>query len=82
MTVSASKMGYDSDEKMEIINLKIDPNELNRIVDNNKYFRAYHMNKRLWTTLILDGRLSDDEVKMRIDQSYTLVATKNKKNKS
>ena len=45
----------------------------NRIVDNNKYFRAYHMNKKMWTTIVLDGRLPTEEILKRIDDSYKLT---------
>jgi len=34
---------------------------------------GYHMNKRHWNTVILDGSLSDDDVRGMIDESYRLV---------
>lgn len=34
---------------------------------------GYHMNKRYWLTLTLDGSLSDALVRELIDQSYALV---------
>jgi len=34
---------------------------------------GYHMNKRHWNTVILDGTIVDDEVCEMIDQSYALV---------
>ena len=73
MTVKPQKLSLTGNEEIEIINIKIDPNELNRIVDNNKYFRAYHMNKKMWTTIVLDGRLPTEEILKRIDDSYKLT---------
>ncbi|MBO5261712.1 MAG: MmcQ/YjbR family DNA-binding protein [Clostridia bacterium] len=78
MNVPPQKIGLDGTDLLEVINLKIDPEELNMIVDNENYFRAYHMNKKMWATLVLDGRLSTQEVLKRIDDSYNLVATKKK----
>jgi predicted DNA-binding protein (MmcQ/YjbR family) len=34
---------------------------------------AYHMNKRHWNTVILDGSIPQDEVLEMIDHSYRLV---------
>lgn len=34
---------------------------------------GYHMNKRHWNTVILDGSLPDEEVQGMIDESYRLV---------
>lgn len=35
---------------------------------------GYHMNKRHWNTVLLDGSISDDEIWEMIDHSYRLVA--------
>ncbi len=37
---------------------------------------GYHLNKRHWNTVILDGSLSDDAVKEMIEDSYDLVVSK------
>lgn len=34
---------------------------------------AYHMNKRHWNTLVLDGSIPDDEILSMVDDSYALV---------
>ncbi|HBT82440.1 MAG: MmcQ-like protein [Desulfuromonadales bacterium GWC2_61_20] len=34
---------------------------------------GYHMNKRHWNTVILDGSLADEDVLGMIDESYRLV---------
>ena len=34
---------------------------------------GYHMNKRHWNTVILDGSLPDDFIRDMIDESYRLV---------
>lgn len=77
MNVKPSALGIKEEGQIDVINVKIDPDILDKIVDNNKYFRAYHMNKKLWTSLILDGRLSKNEIEKFIDDSYNLVVNKN-----
>jgi len=56
------------------INLKCDP--LLAEILRQKYeavLPGYHMNKRHWNTVILDGSIPDDEVQEMIDESYALV---------
>lgn len=40
---------------------------------------GYHMNKRLWNTIIIDGSLASKQLKEFIDHSYDLVLKRNKK---
>jgi len=37
---------------------------------------GYHLNKRHWNTVIIDGSLSDDAVRNMIEDSYDLVVSK------
>jgi predicted DNA-binding protein (MmcQ/YjbR family) len=56
------------------VNLKCDPEEalaLRKIYTS--VLPGYHMNKRHWNTVILDGNVPDDEVFRMIDASYQLV---------
>lgn len=40
---------------------------------------GYHMNKKHWNTVIVDGSVSSKQLKEWIDWSYNLVADKKKK---
>lgn len=73
LTVSARKLGQDSDEVMEIIDLRMKPEEIVQIVDNQTYFPGYHMNKKHWITICLDGSVPTDEICGRMDISYQLA---------
>lgn len=42
---------------------------------------GYHMNKKHWNTVIIDGSISNKELQKMIDHSYELVAGKNMKKK-
>lgn len=56
------------------INLKCDPNEALMLRDVfESVAPAYHMNKRHWNTVILDGSISAGEIERMIDHSYRLV---------
>lgn len=73
MRISKRKLGVDTDELVEVLNVKLSPNEIALIVDRVSYFPAYHMNKKHWCTVLLDYSLDSDEVFYRIGQSYNLV---------
>lgn len=40
---------------------------------------GYHMNKKHWNTVIVDGTLSDKQLKALIDESFDLVKPKTKR---
>lgn len=72
LTVSKEKLGIKSDEMAEIIDLRIKPEKLESLVDYKKYYPGYHMNKKHWYTMILDGSVPVKEICERIDESYHL----------
>lgn len=71
LTVSRRKLGLPSDETAEIIDLRRAPDEnLAELVDHVRYFPGWHMNKKNWFTIILDGSVELDEICRRIDVSF------------
>lgn len=73
LIVSKRKLGIDSDEVIEIIDLRIEPDNLVKLIDNKKYFAGYHMNKKHWCTIKLDGSVPFEEICERISVSYNLA---------
>ena len=73
LTISKRKIGLNSDELVEIINLHNSPEEIEKLIDNKKYFPAYHMNKKHWCTICLDGTVELKEIYKLIDISYELA---------
>jgi predicted DNA-binding protein (MmcQ/YjbR family) len=68
------------DEYPARLNLKCDPER--SIVLRDEYesiIPGYHMNKRHWNTLVLNGSLPSKVVRELIDHSYDLVAAKRRK---
>jgi predicted DNA-binding protein (MmcQ/YjbR family) len=72
LVISKRKLGLNSDEIIDIIDLKTNSKEIARIVDDQKYFPGYHMNKKHWYTICLAGSVSLAEILQRIDTSYKL----------
>ena len=76
MRVPKKYLHLDGAEEIEILNLRVEPAELDKIFDGEKYFRGWHMNKRSWMTLRLDDTLSFEEISARLEKSYLLAAKK------
>lgn len=73
MTISKRKLGLDSDESAEIIDLRFDADALPKTVDGERYFLGYHMNKKHWITMLLDGSVPIEEMCSHLDESYKLA---------
>lgn len=73
LTVSKRKLNLDCDEIIEVINLHNIAEKIEKLIDNKKYFPAYHMNKKYWCTICLDGTVELKEIYKLIDISYELA---------
>jgi predicted DNA-binding protein (MmcQ/YjbR family) len=62
------------------MNLKCDPHLALELRErHNSVIPGYHMNKKYWNTILLNGTIPDKLLKEWIDLSYSLVAKKGKK---
>ena len=73
LSLSKRKLNLDTDEIIEVINLHNRVEEIEKLIDNKKYFPAYHMNKKHWCTICLDGTVELKEIYKLIDISYQLA---------
>lgn len=56
------------------VNLKCDPEEAIALRDVFEgVIPGYHMNKKHWNTVILDGTVPQNEIERMVDNSYKLV---------
>ena len=60
-------------EDIEIINVKIKENNLNDLLKIKGVYKAYHMNKNSWISIILNDSLSDDFIFKLVKESYNIV---------
>lgn len=77
-TLALGKMGKGDGEKKDWwMNLKCNPDEAVMLRDIfPSIIPAYHMNKRLWNTVILDGSVPQGEIERMMDNSFKLVVSK------
>ena len=71
MNIDYSKLGKDSKKPVEIINLKLDKNEIQDLIKKDGFYPAWHMNKKSWITVALDETLSDEKILKLIEESHS-----------
>lgn len=73
LTIKKSKLGLKSEDTVEVIDLRIEPEKMAELIDCERYFPGWHMNKKHWYTIILDGSVSLEELCLRVGDSYRLA---------
>ncbi|TLD83294.1 hypothetical protein LS70_006000 [Helicobacter sp. MIT 11-5569] len=72
--INKTQLGLQEEGLVEIVNLKLDPQDVLAFVDNKTYFKAWHMNKKHWISILLEGEtLSLQELCRFLDESYALA---------
>lgn len=84
LVISESKLNEKCESKKEIniINLKYQKLKIEKIVDNKSIFLGYHMNKKSWISVRLDGKLDTKKIIELVDNSYNLVTEDKCKNEA
>lgn len=66
----------NTDEILEITVIRFPEEQLNDSLTKKGYYPAYHMNKKRWITLLLDGSIPTEDILAHIETSYELAARK------
>ncbi len=72
MNINMSKLDNKTNREVEIINIKLDPNKIDDLLKEKGYFKAYHMNKKYWISIVLDDSIPDNLIIDLIHESYNL----------
>lgn len=76
MNVGRDKLGLPGREAVEVLNLKCDPELSVFLRTRPGILPAYHMNKVKWISVLLDGTVTDEEIRNLIHMSYDLTESK------
>jgi len=80
LNIQKNKIGLTGNETTDILNVKIDDVLLHDfLLQQDGYFPGYHMNKKNWISIALDGTVSLEEIFSRIDMSFNITASRKKK---
>ena len=76
MKVPPSKIGLGGSQPIRIMDLHGTAEQVASLVDGKRYFPGWHMNRKYWYTICLDGSVPMDELQRRIDASFALSQPK------
>ena len=74
-TISKNKVDKNlkSTDIVEIIDLRAPKEDVPELIKQDNIYPGWHMNKKSWITIILDGSMSSKDIKKYIDSSYLLI---------
>ena len=70
MKVKLEKIIMGASGDAFVLDVKCDPLMTGSILTNEGMYPAYHMNKKSWVTVLLDGTVPLDKIKQLLDESY------------
>ena len=73
MQVEKSRLGLEGDTKVDILDVKCDPDMVGLLTQTYGFLPGYHMNKKYWITRLLDGTVSEAKILDFLDMSYDLI---------
>ncbi len=82
MKIPRARLSLPGEGTVEIVNLHAKAEDVPSLIDKRSIFPAYHMNKKHWITVLLDGGISEQLLFSLIDISYLLGDGKQKKKRS
>jgi len=76
MPIKKNKLFGEDQSVVEVVNLKIDTSKRESLLKIDGIYPAYHMNKKLWVSVLLDGTVDKSKIFGLIDRSRDLVGAK------
>lgn len=73
MPVQRKKLNLAGDGEVQVVNVHLMPLQVEQNVDEKTMFRGYHMNKKTWLTILLDGSVPWETVCELINTSHFLT---------
>ena len=73
LEIPPKRLGLSGQGAVDILNIKCDPLVLGGLIDYQRYFPAYHMNKEKWVSAILNGTIPQEELFSLLRQSFALT---------
>lgn len=68
--IDYSKLDKNQSGQIDVLNIKVDKDDIQSYLKLKGCYPAYHMNKRSWLSVVLDDSVADEALKTLIDRSY------------
>ena len=75
-TITGHQVGLDTNEPIDVVNLKCEPDLIPTLIRESGIYLAYHMNKQHWISVDIERYEDIEKLKMLVDMSYRLVGKK------
>ena len=72
MNIFSNKLNKEIGE-IEIVNIKLNEDKIMNLLKKEGFYKAYHMNKKDWISIILNDTIEDKEIFSLIDESYEII---------
>ena len=73
MKIKKEKLGLKEAGEADAINVKCEPDMVGFLTQTYGFLPGYHMNKKYWITMLLDGSVSEAKILDFLDLSYDLI---------
>lgn len=73
LDINRSKIQKGREGLVEIADIKLSPEHIEQLTQQEHFYPGYHMNKKYWLTIILDDSLPDEKILELIDESYSFT---------
>ena len=79
LDVDRGKLQKGKSGLIEVIDLKLDPEHVQKIIKQPHFYEGYHMNKKFWISIILDETVPDEKIMELVEESHSFTVKKKKK---
>lgn len=76
MNINKNKLD-EEDKDVEVLNIKLNEKLIEDLLKKKGFYKAYHMNKKYWISIVLDDEVKDEEIINLIQESYNYTVETN-----
>ena len=76
MSVSAERLGLSGEGIVDVLNVKVDPDDGAALRLADFVLPAYHMNKENWVSVLIESGISDGMLANLLEESHRATASK------
>ncbi|MBR3314912.1 MAG: MmcQ/YjbR family DNA-binding protein [Atopobiaceae bacterium] len=66
-------LGIDRAGRIDILNVKLAPPTVRKLRDREGFLPAWKMNQNNWITVLLDGSVTDEEIRTLLGEAFELA---------
>lgn len=81
LRIDKSKLDKSANGEVEILNIKLDDSEIEDLLKVKGFYPAYHMNKKSWISILLDGSVDENKIMNLLEKSHVFSEDKRKMKK-